>query len=305
MYNGIGLTTPRGSGTNGYVQRNLAVLRNHQTAAERAADYEKLAPPKHREPDEAILEHERLRKVEVKCLELQVKLEDDEIDEADIELQVEALRKKLMNELQTKASIDAKSLKPSDTHGLAAAKKTELRKMASALRTRTDYEEGDAFNKEKQEQLREQRNEARVAAVQKRAEQEKKMEEQRLRWESEKRERDRLRRRAEDKARQEREARGSRRMSPPPPPGDRYARPREDRRSGSPPSIRDRRRSRSRSPYGRRRSPPPRGRYDSPPRRPRSPSPRRDSRPYRSRSRSLTPPEEAGQMVTFSVISQF
>ena len=98
MYNGIGLTTPRGryvphplgsqhlliqtshdvffSGTNGYVQRNLSILRTHETAAERAAAWD-VAPPKHREPDEAILEHERKRKVEVKCLELQLKLEDD------------------------------------------------------------------------------------------------------------------------------------------------------------------------------------------------------------------------------------
>lgn len=64
------------SGTNGYVQRNLSVLRTHDTAAERAAAWD-VAPPKHREPDEAILEHERKRKVEVKCLELQLKLEDD------------------------------------------------------------------------------------------------------------------------------------------------------------------------------------------------------------------------------------
>ena len=35
------------------------------------------APPKHREPDAEILEHERKRKVEVKCLELQLKLEDE------------------------------------------------------------------------------------------------------------------------------------------------------------------------------------------------------------------------------------
>ena len=30
MYNGIGLDTARGSGTNGYVQRNLGALRHHR-----------------------------------------------------------------------------------------------------------------------------------------------------------------------------------------------------------------------------------------------------------------------------------
>lgn len=66
------------SGTNGYVVRNLSHLRNHETAAERAAQYDQSKPPQHREPDLAILEHERKRLVEVKCFELQVQLEDAE-----------------------------------------------------------------------------------------------------------------------------------------------------------------------------------------------------------------------------------
>lgn len=53
----------------------MSVLRTHQTASERAAAWD-VAPPKHREPDAEILEHERKRKVEVKCLELQLELED-------------------------------------------------------------------------------------------------------------------------------------------------------------------------------------------------------------------------------------
>ena len=57
--------------------RNLSVLRNHETAEERAAAWQ-TAPPKHRTPDEGILEHERLRKVEVACLALQLELEDQE-----------------------------------------------------------------------------------------------------------------------------------------------------------------------------------------------------------------------------------
>lgn len=98
MYNGIGLTTPRGryiiyfiiflqtcinvrhvcSGTNGYVTRNLSVLRAPQNGQNDRQGAWDIAPPKHREPDQAILEHDRLRSVEVKCLELRLKLEDDE-----------------------------------------------------------------------------------------------------------------------------------------------------------------------------------------------------------------------------------
>jgi serine/arginine repetitive matrix protein 2 len=64
------------SGTNGYVQRNLSYLRSQQPGQDRASAWDS-APPKHREPDQAILEHERKRQVEVKCLELQLQLEDD------------------------------------------------------------------------------------------------------------------------------------------------------------------------------------------------------------------------------------
>ena len=49
---------------------------------------------------------------------------------------------------------NTKSLKPSDTHGIAAAKKVEMEKMARALGTRSDYTEGEAFDREKQEELR-------------------------------------------------------------------------------------------------------------------------------------------------------
>ncbi|CAL1701673.1 unnamed protein product [Somion occarium] len=152
MYNGIGLTTPRGSGTNGYVVRNLSVLRSHETAVERAQSWN-APPPKHREPDGEILEHEKKRKVEVQCLELQLELEDNGLDEADIDGQVQTLRTKLLANLSSMQT-NAKSLKPSDTHGIAAAKKDELDRMARALGTRKDYTEGDAFDKEKQEEDR-------------------------------------------------------------------------------------------------------------------------------------------------------
>ena len=55
--------------------RNLSVLRNYETAEDRAAAW-KDTQPKHRTPDAGILEHERLRKVEVACLALQLELEE-------------------------------------------------------------------------------------------------------------------------------------------------------------------------------------------------------------------------------------
>ncbi|KAF8137364.1 hypothetical protein EV363DRAFT_1293633 [Boletus edulis] len=286
MYNGIGLTTPRGSGTNGYVQRNLSILRTHETAAERAAAWD-VAPPKHREPDEAILEHERKRKVEVKCLELQLKLEDDGLEEAEIESKVAALREELLADLASLAT-SAKNLKSSDTHAIAAAKKTELDKMARAFGTRRDYTEGEAFDREKQEENKRIRLIEREEREKKREEERAKMQEQRQRWEVEKRERDRLRRREEDRIRREREADGARRrerMPPPPVPPRRERAGRDSYRRTSPPRRREVSPSRRRSHSPSRR----RYRYESPP-------------PRRGRDRSESPPRGKKRTRSFRVI---
>src|SRR5215472_5734957 len=67
MSSNVGLSTPRGSGTSGYVQRNLSYLKPRDRVAPYPEDI-----PKHRQPkpDPDILEHERRRKIEVKVFEL-------------------------------------------------------------------------------------------------------------------------------------------------------------------------------------------------------------------------------------------
>src|SRR5712672_3590797 len=117
-------------------------------------------------------------------------------EEDEIERQISALRERLLGMLPPPTS--AKSLKPSDTQALAAAKKVALNKMAAALGTRSDYTEGDAFNKEKQEELRQKRVIEREEREQRREEERKRLAEQKEQLEQEKRERDRLRRREED-----------------------------------------------------------------------------------------------------------
>lgn len=79
MYNGIGLQTPRGSGTNGHVQRNWALVRpsnkdklNYRSEEELA----KLDAASNRQPNKEILDHERKRKIELKCVELEEILEE-------------------------------------------------------------------------------------------------------------------------------------------------------------------------------------------------------------------------------------
>lgn len=81
MYNGIGVATARGTGTNGYVQRNLCHIRtdrkdNRQMSYDSSilGGFESSLVKK---PNKDILEHDRKRQVEVKCVELQAALEDE------------------------------------------------------------------------------------------------------------------------------------------------------------------------------------------------------------------------------------
>lgn len=78
MYNGIGLQTARGSGTNGYVQRNLSFIRTTKDKIDYRTeeDFRKLDATVNRPPNQEILAHQRKRQIELKCLELRESLEE-------------------------------------------------------------------------------------------------------------------------------------------------------------------------------------------------------------------------------------
>lgn len=78
MYNGIGLTTARGSGTNGYVQRNFAAIKNRKERVDYKtdADLARLDKTLNRQPNKEILEHQWKRAIELKCLTLSDELEE-------------------------------------------------------------------------------------------------------------------------------------------------------------------------------------------------------------------------------------
>ncbi|CEI98135.1 hypothetical protein RMCBS344292_12252 [Rhizopus microsporus] len=131
MYNGIGLTTPRGSGTNGYVTRNLSFVK---PPPQRKDEPKEESEPKLKKANAAILEHNRKRQTSVSFYY--------RVDDEEIETRVEELREKLLQESQP---IDAKKLKEHDVHELAAAKEKELEKMRRALRIKEDRADGAAF----------------------------------------------------------------------------------------------------------------------------------------------------------------
>lgn len=77
MSSNVGLSTPRGSGTSGYVQRNLSHLRPRDHFAPYPKDLDGIKH-RQRQPDQEILEHDRQRAIEVKVFELRDKLEEEE-----------------------------------------------------------------------------------------------------------------------------------------------------------------------------------------------------------------------------------
>lgn len=124
-YNGIGLPTPRGTGTSGYVQKNTSSL--NSTAWSRKGVYakrqelQKLNENRQskflrhniatRQVDQGIIDHEKKRKIEIECVKLRAQLEDDREEQIEtgedednlltdeqIEQQVAQLRERLKKE---------------------------------------------------------------------------------------------------------------------------------------------------------------------------------------------------------------
>ena len=79
MSSNVGLSTPRGSGTSGYVQRNLSHLKPRDNAFAPYPRDKELEEMRHkqRQPDKKILAHDRERDVEVRVFELRDGLEDE------------------------------------------------------------------------------------------------------------------------------------------------------------------------------------------------------------------------------------
>jgi len=134
MYNGIGLSTVRGSGTSGYVQRNLGHV--PATKEKRKIDYKSEADlskeEKIRGPNQGILDHEKKRKIEVKCAELEDLLVDQNLGEEEINEKVTAYRKMLMQ------SVDVNDKVELDDFGRPIIKATDSHQIAKMQNERND-----------------------------------------------------------------------------------------------------------------------------------------------------------------------
>ncbi|OKL62755.1 Pre-mRNA-splicing factor cwc21 [Talaromyces atroroseus] len=180
MSSNVGLSTPRGSGTSGYVQRNSAFLKP------RNAGYGAPYPPvpsssadtrginnnsqssgfRQRKPDQQILEHDRKRAIELQVLEERERLEEESeelekskkkgLTDEEIDEKCDALRERLLKELQEggrgregydaqrragrQSDKDRRQFKSYQVHELAEAKIQESERLRKALGIKEDWE---------------------------------------------------------------------------------------------------------------------------------------------------------------------
>ncbi|WPK23481.1 hypothetical protein PUMCH_000722 [Australozyma saopauloensis] len=103
-YNGVGLQTPRGTGTSGYIQKNVASksregLRQKRMREDAEKERREVKTRMHearRSAGSEVKEHLDKRWIEVQCMELRDKLEDEDVDEKEITKQVDQLRQALL-----------------------------------------------------------------------------------------------------------------------------------------------------------------------------------------------------------------
>ncbi|KAG2329510.1 hypothetical protein Bca52824_000690 [Brassica carinata] len=150
MYNGIGLQTARGSGTNGYVQTNKFFVRPRNggkpvSGGKGFADDQGTAGLS-KKPNKAILEHDRKRQIHLKLAVLEDELSDQGFSDAEIAEKLEEARLKFEAAAASEESDAAGDSKISDTqtHQVAARKEKQMEAFRAALglRDQEQAEEG-------------------------------------------------------------------------------------------------------------------------------------------------------------------
>ncbi|XP_018495571.1 serine/arginine repetitive matrix protein 2 [Galendromus occidentalis] len=159
MYNGIGLQSSRGSGTNGYVQRNLGFSNRvpQQVKYRSERDIEKLEGELKQGPSQEILDHYRRRKIELDLAEYEQELVDAGLSQDEIEHKVSRYRKKLVedDDLQIKKQQQRNLASLKDSHEIAEANLMKNDRLRDALGISNDFVDGSSFD----QNARRERNE--------------------------------------------------------------------------------------------------------------------------------------------------
>ena len=153
MYNGIGLTTPRGSGTSGHVVKNVSYLKPEffrnkvDSNTGRQNSNSQTQGLISGQSNKEILDHNKKREIESKLYELQENMIDQGYSDAEIEVKLAEARKVQNNKASSASSRVSKSL--NDSHVRESVKREENLRIRSAFGIKSNFVEGDSFNEEK------------------------------------------------------------------------------------------------------------------------------------------------------------
>merc|ERR1712014_241541 len=168
MGNGIGLLTPKGSGTNGYVQRNLAHVKVTRIDFNELNKQFKAEPIKVKQANPELLLHEQKRKVEIDLIKLEDELREAGMSEKEIQESLTQERKQMMKAVEEGSLRYDTQLDKKDSHQLAIEKEKELARFEKALQIDRKHVTGQAFDQELQANLRVERMQARAQQEQER-----------------------------------------------------------------------------------------------------------------------------------------
>jgi serine/arginine repetitive matrix protein 2 len=152
MYNGIGLTTPRGSGTSGHVVKNVSYLRpeffrnkiDANTGKQNGFNAQGLV---NSVGNKEILDHNKKREIESKLYELQETMIEQGYTDIEIEEKLAEVRKS--HERIGAGALTKTSKSSNDSHVRESLKKEENLRIRSAFGIKSNFAEGDSFNEER------------------------------------------------------------------------------------------------------------------------------------------------------------
>jgi len=148
MYNGIGLTTARGTGTNGYVQANLSNLlfSKNKIQYNTEEDIAKAEAEVNRAPNVELLDHEYKRTMEIKCVEFEDLMEGKGFSEEEIRAKVDEYRKLLYNEFESGKNKNMdKELDLRNSHSRAKVAKDNRDRFRNALGIDASFVDGSSL----------------------------------------------------------------------------------------------------------------------------------------------------------------
>ena len=151
MYNGIGLPTARGSGTNGYVQANLSSLLFSKQKIEynAEADMEKNEAEINKGPNKDLLLHEYKRRIEIKCAEFEDLMEEKGFSQDEILNKVNEYRKLLFAEFEAGKMQLEHELDDRNSHSRAHLAQVGRDRFRNALKIDEKYKPGSSFEQMK------------------------------------------------------------------------------------------------------------------------------------------------------------